>query len=205
MSTDIRILHRIKREGRRAVLRDWGQHVSYPNGRKGCWVWTGVSNPRTGHGHFGGIGAYRAAWILFNGPIPNRKCEFRRLVVRHRCDIPPCVNPKHLELGTHGQNCRDRFERSGKHVAYTAKQERRVLSLSARGRYVAEIEALTGLTRITIRYIRRGGPDGCRMSALRGQLSNVRTSKAVKKRAARELARLEQLHAARVAGKAAQK
>jgi hypothetical protein len=42
------------------------------------------------------------AWEQENGPIPNG------MVGCHRCDNPPCCNPKHIFPGTRGDNCRDR-------------------------------------------------------------------------------------------------
>lgn len=33
------------------------------------------------------------------------------LVVRHKCDNPRCVNPEHLDIGTRGDNNRDRAQR----------------------------------------------------------------------------------------------
>lgn len=58
--------------------------------------------------------AHRLVWTQANGPIPEG------LVVRHRCDNPPCVNLEHLELGTQKENGQDMVERNrtgniGKH------------------------------------------------------------------------------------------
>lgn len=73
----------------------------------GCWLWTG-GRVQTGHGQItiGGKGStnistHRASWILHFGPIPPAKS------VLHRCDIPNCVNPDHLYLGTQADNMRD--------------------------------------------------------------------------------------------------
>jgi hypothetical protein len=73
----------------------------------GCWLWTGALKPN-GYGVFGVGGrqggntyAHRAAYEFFVGPIPPD------LLVLHRCDTPPCVNPAHLFLGSHADNMAD--------------------------------------------------------------------------------------------------
>lgn len=54
------------------------------------------------------IAHHRLIWCLARGLDPS---EIEGMVVRHICDNPSCINVNHLELGTLGDNNRDRAER----------------------------------------------------------------------------------------------
>jgi len=75
-----------------------------------CWLWL-AGLDKDGYGKFN-IGdktfrAHRVAWELAaNKKIPNGLC------VLHRCDVPGCVNPEHLFLGTALENNQDREEKN---------------------------------------------------------------------------------------------
>jgi hypothetical protein len=68
-----------------------------------CWLWQGTTN--NGYGLFRVRGktrlAHRVAFAIEHGYTP------AGMVVMHRCDNPPCVNPDHLVLGTQRGNMQD--------------------------------------------------------------------------------------------------
>lgn len=75
----------------------------------GCWEWNGRTGGRMGYGEIDHDGrqqpAHRLAYQTWVGPVVPDE------VVRHKCDNPPCINPDHLEPGTHAENAHDRDSR----------------------------------------------------------------------------------------------
>lgn len=102
-----------------------------------CWPWLANKFPN-GYGLLR-LGnkralAHRVAWEICNGPIPNE------MFVCHTCDLPSCVNPLHLFLGTHFENMRDMISKgrgargeSHGHAKLTAEQVREIRSAHAKG------------------------------------------------------------------------
>lgn len=91
---------------RRSIYDRFHDKVA-PDPNSGCWLWTGAVNDFgygiMGLGHRGdGIDrAHRVAYRLYKGDTP------KGLNVLHSCDVPSCVNPSYLRLGTFSDNMQD--------------------------------------------------------------------------------------------------
>lgn len=69
---------------------------------QGCWIWQGTLEHH-GYGqlrrHGRRMKAHRYAYALHIGPVP------AGATVDHLCFQPSCVNPAHLQLLSHAENC----------------------------------------------------------------------------------------------------
>jgi len=93
-------------------LKERFEQYVYPEPNSGCWLWSGSIR---GYG-YGAIrvgsriiSAHRLSYQLFVGPILDG------LHVLHTCDVPSCVNPSHLFLGTNQDNSDDKIKKNRQH------------------------------------------------------------------------------------------
>lgn len=100
------------------------------NKSDGCWRWTGA-HMRNGYGHMGSRGktysAHRLSYELNIAPIP------KGLLVLHRCDVRDCVNPSHLFVGTHVDNCRDMHQKGRGRSKLDPQDVERIRELRLKG------------------------------------------------------------------------
>jgi hypothetical protein len=143
------------------TLKERLEAKSMPIPESGCILWIGAWKPYK----YGELNykrkicdAHRLAWKAYVGEIPEGMC------VLHKCDVPPCINPNHLYLGTQKDNAHDREERDrGNHVALKGSlngssklNEDDVLKIRADTRSQRKIALEYGVERTTIRHIKQG-------------------------------------------------
>jgi len=135
---------------------------SMPVPECGCWVWLGSVNS-WGYGRLGRgrteRQAHRLSYAAFRGAIP------LELKVLHTCDIPACVNPDHLFLGTDEDNMHDMMAK-GRHVAFAGEanamsklSEAAVRNIRSRTIEYGTISSLArefGVSRRAIRFVITG-------------------------------------------------
>lgn len=128
-------------------------------GEDECWLWT-ASCFSTGYGSFRAsgkkVGAHRFAYRLATGKNI-RPSE----LVRHRCDNPRCVNPKHLELGSSRDNTDDMLERGrscrgSKQGSSVLSDEQVRLIKKIQGLTLREIAKIFGVSFQHVHWIRTG-------------------------------------------------
>lgn len=141
-----------------AVVRFMAQ--IYPEPNSGCWLWDGYVG-RAGYGVFrlNGVDAraHRLSYHMHMGRFDPS------LVVRHKCDVPACVNPDHLCIGTHADNVRDKVDRGRaprgeSHVnsKLTDSQVDEVRAMLSRGVRQKDIAAMFDVTQAAISSIHIG-------------------------------------------------
>lgn len=82
--------------------------VTYVVNDNGCFICTShaIASKRDDRYFFIRNGDKR--WVLHRFVYYNYKGEIPEgMVIMHTCDNPKCINPRHLEVGTQGDNVRD--------------------------------------------------------------------------------------------------
>lgn len=132
------------------------ERLSIPEPNSGCLLWCGRAD-KNGYGiiRMGYLRkAHRVAWEIRRGPIPDD------LFVCHKCDVPACVNPDHMFLGTSQDNTADR-DRKGRGArpqgvlnAFAKLTDRQVIEIRREAGTLAEIGQRYGVSRSLVGYIR---------------------------------------------------
>lgn len=133
-----------------------------------CWLWTAsvTGSGKVNHGQFTlsrngqpqvHLYAHRISWELAYGPIPDG------LKICHHCDIPRCVRPAHLFLGTQADNLHDaaRKGRIYNHKprttrAFTPADRLAIYQLPYRRGLIVALARQYGVSKTAISLIRSG-------------------------------------------------
>lgn len=127
---------------------------------RGCWIYQGKKEGRKGARYgcimVGGkhVKAHRLSYSIHVGPIPEGKC------VCHRCDVPLCVNPDHLFIGTQLENLSDmdskRRRAVGVRNGVSKLDDETVLTIRNSESSTRTLAHQLGVSQRTINYVRKG-------------------------------------------------
>jgi len=128
-----------------------------------CWIWNGPKNAQ-GYGMIwdkrASHKAHRISYKLYREEIPIG------FYVMHICDIPSCVNPFHLFIGTHADNMHDMYVKGRRNHSlcgvkgenhYRAKlTEKEIIEIRTNALTSKEIQRLFNIKQNHVSKIRLG-------------------------------------------------
>lgn len=122
-----------------------------PEPNSGCWLWLRATN-ELGYGQvFVGsrkrVRAHRFSYERVNGPLMTGDN------VLHKCDVPSCVNPDHLFVGTLKDNALDMAKKGRQHLQKLSVAD--VLAIRSDLRPLAKIAADYGIVFSNVSMIKR--------------------------------------------------
>ena len=123
------------------------------SGPNDCWLWRGPFI-RSGYGTMTHRGVRRYAHRWTYEVATGTRLDDPKVLVCHRCDNPPCVNPAHLFLGTYLDNNRDSQRKGRGKIPRLAHEQHPMAKLTRAD--VREIRSLYTTGRKTVKAITRG-------------------------------------------------
>lgn len=123
----------------------------------GCWLWEGAADDK-GYGRFSYLGkpvlAHRWIYETLRDDIPDG------MFLCHSCDVPACVNPAHMFVGTQKENMADAVSKrrvsAGEHRPLAVLTRQAVNDIRASDEPRRLLASRYGVHEMTIGKIQRG-------------------------------------------------
>ncbi len=141
-----------------STLAERLDYHSMPEPNSGCRLWTGGDVHTFGYGRLKWQGrpqyAHHLQWQRYFGPIP------KGAYICHKCDVPACIEPTHLFLGTLRINMDDkvakRRHRFGERHPRSKLNDDVVRSIRSDHRSTYAIAEAIGVSQSLVWQVKRG-------------------------------------------------